>query len=95
MSNVQTKTVPSVTGFAALTFLALGFFAAGTPSATAADKPAAQSTAQSGKLVRRWQPNDLNGTYLMKPGHANPVDTAWVCKTAPEFCADYHGSNGG
>jgi hypothetical protein len=30
-----------------------------------------------------------------RPGYASPIDTDSLCKTAPSFCPDYHGSNGG
>ena len=94
MLNIKPKTASFVTNIAAIAVLSLGFIAAGTFSASAENKPTVQSAAQSQPSMPRRNRKTLDRLYLVVPGHASPDDTA-LCKTAPAFCPDYHGDNGG
>ncbi len=95
MWNIQTKTAALVANTGAAAVLSLGFVAAGTFSASADNKPTVQPAAQSGQTGRTSHRKEFEKTYLVTPGYTRPADTDWLCQTAHEFCADYHGSNGG
>jgi hypothetical protein len=95
MLNIQSKTTVLAANIVTVAVLSLGFVAAGTFSASAENKPIVQTAAQSEPSVRRWHRKEFDRTYLVAPGYTRPADTDSLCKTAPEFCADYHGSNGG
>jgi len=94
MLNIKPKTASFVSNIAAMAVLSLGFIAAGTFSASAESKPTVQSAAQSQPSMPHRNRKTLDRLYLVVPGHASPDDTA-LCKTAPAFCLDYHGDNGG
>jgi hypothetical protein len=95
MSNTQAKTTALVTNIAAAAVLTLNFIAAATFSASAENNSTGQTAGQSKPSTRTRHQKELDRMYLVTPGYTRPADTDWLCKTAPEFCADYHGSNGG
>jgi hypothetical protein len=95
MLNIQPKAAAFVANIAAVAALSLGFVAIGTLSASAESKPTVQSAAQSQPSMPRWNRKTFDRLYLMTPSYASPADTTSPCKTAPAFCPDYHGDNGG